>query len=143
MTSCSRNENGPKECFRQETAEQIIGHCEKNNSCTILVTANNYGDPCIGSPSKQMMIQFQCLDTLAYNKVGKCSKNRSLKSICPILVNSFSKKYFERKSCEPASMSISCSPGKVISILCSFYGIDPNLRCSKGFYTGINKILLW
>ena len=31
---------------------------------------------------------------------------------------------------------IACGAGKVIKILCAYYGIDINYKCNGGFYTG-------
>jgi len=82
-----------------------------------------------------MLVQFQCLDSKTYDRLKSCTRNLTLKSICPISLNSTGL-YFEQKWCEPTTMTINCGTGFLINIICSFYGIDPNLKCDSGFYSG-------
>ena len=65
-----------------------------------------------------------------------CTKNIAHESICPALQNVPAQ--YEQQWCEPSTMEISCKAGHVINITCAFYGIDPNLKCPGGFYTGSN-----
>lgn len=120
-------------CFRKESLTSIRSKCENNTECKILVTTNNFGDPCFGVPNKQMMILYQCLDQTNLIQLKNCPQNTKF-SICPNLTASFSQ--FQKQWCEPDTMNISCVNNLVINILCAYYGIDTNYKCNGGFYTG-------
>ena len=133
-TACSTNPTPVGMCYRSSTVDSIISVCESNSTCKLLLTSSNFGDPCIGQTYKQMLVKYQCLDPSTYTTVSQCPKYTNLTSICPSLSSSGAQ--YEQKWCEPATMTITCSGGNVINIVCAFYGIDPVIKCNGGFYTG-------
>jgi len=93
-----------------------------------------YGDPCFATPNKQMLIQYQCVDNLTLSQLSICPEDTNVPSNCPTLTNPSTQN--QEYWCEPDTAQINCPEGKVINILCGFYGIDPNIRCAGGFYSG-------
>ena len=131
--TCTTNPSAPAMCFRKESLYTLRNECENQTECEILVTTNYFGDPCLGVANKQLFIQFQCLDPANILALSNCPSNSNF-SVCSPLTNSTTQ--FQKQWCEPTTMYINCTSGKVINILCAYYGIDTNYKCSGGFYTG-------
>lgn len=121
-------------CYREVTYTNLAELCENRNSCGATVTDAFFGDPCSGSKNHQLFIQYQCIDLAKKSEISICQTNRTRASICPALSNPGTQ--FQQYWCEPDVLRISCSSGRVIRVLCAFYGIDPNIRCLGGFYFG-------
>jgi hypothetical protein len=123
----------PSFCFNKNTFKRINASCQGQEVCSIPITANNLGEPCFGF-SKQMVVQYQCVDPPALTEIKKCSQDSKLDPICKPLTSTNLQK--EKTWCEPSTMSIDCPRGQLIRILCGFYGIDPNYACAGAFKSG-------
>ena len=122
-------------CYNQNTFDLINASCEYKQNCTLIVSTNYFGDPCLGFRNKQMFIQYQCLDTHdvdTYRAIKECPLNGNMSRICPVVNDTSVNEIFECTD----FLSISCPANTYIQIVCSFYGIDPVLRCAGGYYTG-------
>ncbi|RNA02935.1 rhamnose-binding lectin-like [Brachionus plicatilis] len=130
--SCSKKSSLHEICYFDLTFSNLTTICEKKTSCEITVNVGSFGDPCINSKNKQLFVQYQCLDTINYDLVNTCDLNKNKSSICP----DKSGAQHEIMICDSKPFSIECPNGHLISILCAFYGLDPNLRCPGTFYYG-------
>ena len=126
----SITKHSPSICFNKNTFNRISSVCENHQSCSVIITSNNLGEPCF-KYKKQMMIQYQCVNTNALSLIKKCPIDQNIPSICPPLTDP--DKQYQKIWCEPSVMSIACGANQNIKILCSFYGIDPNFECSGAF----------
>ena len=122
----------PSNCFFNNTFYEITQICEGKNFCFLKLWPEFFGDPCGPSYSKQLFIQYQCVDTQTLSIIQKCPLNTKVSSMCPSFKNSTLK--FQLAICEPTSVLIQCPSPYVIQILCGFFGIDPFYRCSIGNY---------
>jgi len=121
-------------CYRRSSLDKIIQLCENNQTCVIQATTNYFGDPCLGVSNEQMFIQYQCFDKSTLSQLNSCNTSRTPSYVCNAITNSSSQ--FQQQWCEPSIAQITCPINKVINILCGYYGIDINFKCSNGFYTG-------
>lgn len=115
-------------CFRSASFDYLIDLCENQTFCNLLVTERVFGNPCLDLVSNQIMVQYQCLDADIFNQLEECPMRADIPSNCPPLSDPSAQ--FERYWCEPDTMQIECADETtVISIICAFYGIDPNVKC--------------
>ncbi|CAF0930003.1 unnamed protein product [Brachionus calyciflorus] len=124
-------------CYRNLTLHYIQNLCENKSLCNLIVTDTYLGNPC---PTQnlnhnQLLIQYQCLDDENFDLVNKkCEINKEMSPICPALkIPNYNEKYW----CEPNKANITCPYGKVINILCSFYGVDVDKKCPDSEYKGV------
>lgn len=80
-----------------------------------------------------MVLQYQCVDETALTTISDCPINSQFPPICPPLSSPSNQN--QQIWCEPSTMLIECSANQVISILCAFYGKDPNYHCPGAFYS--------
>jgi hypothetical protein len=136
ITKCipinNNNDQIPSFCFNINTFQRVSTLCQNKESCLISITTNSLGEPCFGF-GKQIVVQYQCVDTKSLQTIEKCPKDTKLGPICKPLMTNLQK---EKIWCEPSLMSIECPRGQVIRILCGFYGIDPNHECPGTFRSG-------
>lgn len=84
--------------------------------------------------NKQMVLQYQCIDEPALAAFTTCPTSVQYPPICPPLANPTTQT--QQIWCEPSTMLIECPfPNQIISILCAFYGKDPNYQCPGAFYS--------
>jgi hypothetical protein len=122
-------------CYRKSSLDKIIEQCEKNQTCLIMATTNFFGDPCLGVSVEQVFVQYQCIDKFVLSQLSSCPAVNTPSFVCNSITNSSSQ--FQQQWCEPTNLArITCPIGKVINILCAYYGIDINYKCPGGFYTG-------
>ena len=122
-------------CYRQSSLDKIIQLCENNQTCIIQATTNFFGDPCLGVSNEQIFIQYQCFDKSTLSQLYACPVAKIPTYVCNAITNSTTQ--FQKQWCEPTSTAeITCPIGKLINILCAYYGIDINYKCSNGFYRG-------
>ena len=137
LTSClsdlTTSSSAPTNCYNKEVFSLINSTCEYNSNCSIIVTTSQLGDPCYGY-SKQLMIQYQCMDLNTMFNINQCPLNTNTNSACPILKNDSSVQ--TEIWCEPSLMQIQCPSPFLIQIVCAYYGIDSNYQCPSGFYYG-------
>ena len=80
-----------------------------------------------------MLLQYQCVDEPALTPMSECAVNTRYPPICPPLHSPSTQN--QQIWCEPSTMFIECAHAQVISILCAFYGKDPNYHCPGAFYS--------
>jgi hypothetical protein len=133
---CGTNaDGGPVLCYRPDSYNYLVATCENKTVCSVSVNSALFGDPCSGYANKQYLIQYQCVDKSALiSQVDACPINSTTMSICPALSDPVNQQ--AQLWCDPTIMSIVCDSGKVISILCAWFGIDPNIQC-PGFSAGV------
>lgn len=131
LNLCSNEQSQQSECFFSDTYTYVTNQCENQISCVLNVNSLNFGDPCIGSLNKQLLVRYVCVDVPNYDQIAQCEQNNQT-SICP--VNYGSKSFFEQNWCEPSIANVSCPDGKLINILCAFYGIDASHKCPNVIY---------
>lgn len=132
-TICSNiSSNFSLTCFYQDTLEKIKNLCNDTNYCLISASTRFYGDPCPGI-DKQMIVHYQCIPFKTNLTKSQCSIDKTLRPVCP---NSNSTTLYQKIWCEPSTLKIRCPVGKVIHIICGFYGIDPNYDCEGTFKSG-------
>lgn len=119
-------------CFNKDTIEKIKNICNDTNYCLISASTRFFGDPCPGI-DKEMIIQYQCLPFKTKLTKSQCKVDTNLRPVCP---DSNSTNINQKIWCEPSTLRIKCPIGKVIQILCGFYGIDPNYDCKGTFKSG-------
>ena len=128
----------PTNCFNKAVFTTINSTCEYQNNCTIIATVSRLGDPCFGN-SKQLLIQYQCIDVNTINILNQCPINTNTSSACPYLNDSSIQ---EVQLCEPSIMTIQCTAPSLIQIVCAYYGIDSSYQCPGGNYAGGIYILI-
>jgi len=67
-----------------------------------------------------MFLQYQCLDSEVLSRIDSLCTYSNISSICPTLANPSTQ--YQQQWCEPNDATITCAPGTVINILCSYYG---------------------
>lgn len=127
------------QCFFKNTYVKMRQLCQSRQTCTINLITGNFGDPCPGALNSQMLLQYQCVDADALNKLSSCQLNQSVSTICPNVTGLAN--VYQNFSCDPSSgssaatVSASCPIGTTINITCAYYGIDLNYLCD-GYYDG-------
>lgn len=91
-----------------------------------------HGEPCQGF-SKQLMIQYQCVDHNTVVQLNQCPVNRNTSTACPSQNDST---VITNRWCEPSIMTIQCPAPSVIQIVCAYYGIDSDFQCPSGYSIG-------
>lgn len=119
----------PAMCFFPSSFDKLVARCEFNSSCLIEINRIAFGDPC-PSYTKQFFIQYQCIEKIELSRIqSACSVQQSsyddFSYICPTPTSPGDQ---ERTWCsnEP-TMTIKCSEGQIIEILCGFYGINKSV----------------
>ena len=132
-TACtSTGSSSPSMCFNQVIFDIVNTSCEFQNNCSVLVTVNNFGDPCLNY-NTQVLLQYQCMDYENVVQINNCPPKSNITTICPTITDPT---IISQNWCEPSVLSITCSPGNVIQIMCAFYGIDTSYKCPNGYYSG-------
>ena len=132
LSSLQSSASAPSYCFSKEVFTLINSTCEYQSNCSLIVTTNQLGDPCYGY-SKQLMVQYQCVDLTSAILINQCPLNTNTSTACTaqtdpsILISIW---------CEPSIMSIKCPSPNLIQIVCAYYGIDSSYQCPGGFYYG-------
>lgn len=131
ISSClsSLTASSPANCFNKAVFNTINSSCEYQSNCSIVATASQLGDPCYGN-SKQLMVQYQCVDYNTAVILNQCPINTNTSSACPALSDPSIQTQFW---CEPSLMQITCSGGSVIQIMCAYYGIDSTYQCPGNY----------
>ncbi|RNA20804.1 hypothetical protein BpHYR1_015227 [Brachionus plicatilis] len=113
-------------CYTNTGYETILRACEAKSSCSLLATANTIaGVDLCPSHSKQLFVQYQCVDAIGWNKtISKCQVNADLPEICPAFNET--ENVLEQTWCEDSDMSIECLSGR-IEVVCAFYGLHPSV----------------
>lgn len=138
LSSCiSVSSASPSLCFSNYTLSRLHTMCEGKQSCSILVTSSNFGEPCLGF-NKQMVLQYQCVDQSTLQLIQQCPPPANYyPPICaPVDPTSNDNQIQQQIWCEPSTMKIECSgANQLIEIVCGFYGKDPNFQCPGAFYS--------
>jgi hypothetical protein len=138
LTSCSKsssinNLTYPSICYRSDTYDTVYSLCQNKTNCYLYADKSYFGDPCPGFDNEQLFIQYQCVDLITLTKITNCPKITKIDSICPNLTSS---SQIQRIWCDFNKISITCTIGRFINILCAVYGIDPNIRTCGFYYSG-------
>ena len=137
-TSCSQsslitNLTYPSICYRSDTYDLIYSLCQNKSNCYLYADKSYFGDPCPGFDIEQLFVQYQCTDLATLSQINNCPKITTINSVCPTLTSS---SQIQRSWCDLSRISIICTTGRYINILCALYGIDPNIRTCGFYYTG-------
>jgi hypothetical protein len=111
-------------CVYTNAYSTVVGICEAKQSCLLSADIATFGYICSDFES-QLFVQYQCVPDYFYDLVIKpCGVDTvpvALESICPadLSVN-------EGTWCDGDSLTLTCPIGKVIQIVCSYYGGHPS-----------------
>lgn len=134
-------------CYVRQGFDVIEASCEGKSSCNLRVSTATMGGPDLcPTVSKQLFVQYQCVDPKVLDYVTSvCPRPPLTPPICPSIVvttNSSSTTTttttHSQTWCDGESMSIVCPNNLNISIECAFYGLDPTLEdapCGIGLLT--------
>ncbi len=69
------NANGTSsDCFNKVVFDNINATCEGQNSCSLDIRIENFGDPCF-LLDKQLFLQYQCIDSSVSSLINSCPGN--------------------------------------------------------------------
>jgi hypothetical protein len=126
----------PFMCSRISSLTMIHSMCEREQTCSIEVNGNSFngGNPAdvlCSNYERQLLLQYQCVDDYTLE-----SGSGVIKSCLPsipttidlAICESIEKNYNIQQNivCDGDDLMIKCPQGRKISILCSFYGINPS-----------------
>ena len=129
----------PAKCYFPAVYSQIKNACEYQSACSLTATSASFSlsDPC-PSYSKQLFIQYQCVDILTLDStISQCSGNKTVPLICPALSGNSST--LEATACDTsyAPMNLTCPREKTIKITCAFYGLHPSIIAACSLPTNV------
>ncbi len=122
----------PTQCFIPFSYDRIVQKCEYKNYCIIESTETglNISDPCPDfQTQEQLFIQYQCIDLNFYNiTLDKCVINKETSLPCSSLEeNAYEGTWCDNGLGNGSSLYIKCSNDRLITILCSFYGLHSSI----------------
>ncbi len=103
------------------------------NSCFLRARPSSFSvvEACPDPYAGQLFIQYQCVDYFGLNStINKCNTNPDVPLICPATSDS---QVLDATACDTdnSPMTLNCSSGKNIQIVCAFYGLHPALtKCT-------------
>jgi hypothetical protein len=69
------NANGTSsDCFNKVVFDNINATCEGQNSCSLDIRIENFGDPCF-LLDKQLFLQYQCINSSVSSLINSCPGN--------------------------------------------------------------------
>ena len=131
----------PTQCFIPYSYDRIVQKCEYKNNCIIESTeiGLNISDPCPDFQSQeQLFVQYQCIESSLFNiTLDQCDINTEIPFPCALNEMNINEGIWCDNGLGNGSiLNILCPDDKLITILCSFYGLHSRMTtCNEQLNT--------